>query len=62
MPFQRRDNTFGRGFVGGHVGRQSDLSQRPDGFWSACNLASQAKGIDEVKFEIDASGKAKESP
>ena len=20
---------------GGHVGRQSDLSQRPDGFWSA---------------------------
>ena len=24
-----------RGFIGGHVGRQSDLSQRPDGFWSA---------------------------
>ena len=62
MPFQRRDNAFGRGFVGGHVGRQSDLSQRADWLWPARNLACEAQRIDEGGLEIDASGKAEEPP
>ena len=52
-PFQRRDNAFGRGFVGGHVSGQSDLSQRADWLWSACNLACQAQCSDEGRLEID---------
>ena len=62
MPFQRRDNAFGRGFVGGHVGSQSDLSQRADWLWSARDLACHGERDKEGGFQIKASGKAEEAP
>jgi len=62
VPFQRRDHSFGRGFVRGHVGRQSDLPQRPDWLWPARDPSCRAQRGKEGGFQGEASGKTEEPP
>ena len=60
MPFERRDHAFGRWFVGGHVGSQSDLAQRADWLGPACNLACGTERSNEGWFQIETSSKPEE--
>src|SRR6516165_1865275 len=62
IPFQRRDHTFGRWFVGGQIGSQSDLSQRANWLGPSCDLACEAQRIDEGRLEINASSNTEEPP
>src|SRR4029450_8159461 len=61
-PFQRCDHAFGRWFVGGHVGSQSDLCQRADGLGPGRDLACGAERSKEDGFQIEASSKTEEPP
>ena len=61
-PFQGRDNAFSRGFVGGHVGGQSDFSQRAHWFWSTRDLPCLGERDTEGGFQVKASGETEEPP
>ena len=62
MPFQCRDNAFSRGFVGGHVGGQSDFSQRAHWFWSTRDLPCLGERDTEGGFQVKALGETEEPP